>query len=478
MKRSSPESAHPATPESLSPDAPTSRMDGELEHELTTVPVHEVFLGPDELTHELHALAAEGAGTVRTIGHSREGRPIDCLTIGDGPQDAIVFGLPHPNEPIGGLTTLHLAARLGEGGALGLGSEFRWHLVPCVDPDGLALNAGWLDGPYTLTHYARHFYRPAGNEQVEWSFPFHYKRAIFDDVLPETRALMNLIDDTRPTLMCSLHNSELGGAYFYLSRQTPALYERLGQLPRRFGVDLHVGEPEAPFIKVLAEGVHLWAGAEEAYDYAESLGIDPLAVPSGSTSAAYAAQHGTLTLISELPYWRDPSAGDPSPGGARLDAALRRQADDIADVVTIMDSGLSKVDPANIAASPLLRASAYFSTALATVPASARARAERPENQREGSVAELRSIDDLADSFRLRYVGMLRRGLEELPDAVRPERILEYITERHETWLESAEQNHANQEVLPIRDLVAIQYGAILSAGEHLADPESIRADG
>ena len=341
--------------------------------------------------------------------------------------------------------------------------------MPCVDPDGLSLNAGWLGGPYTLPHYARHFYRPAGDEQVEWTFPFHYKRAAFDDVLPETRALMDLIDQTRPTLMCSLHNSELGGAYFYLSRPEPALYDALGRLPGRFGVDLHVGEPEAPVIQILADGIHLWPAAEAAYDYTESLGLDPVAVPSGSASSTYAARHGTLTLVSELPYWRDPSAGDTSPGGRRLDDALRRQADDVAEVVALMTRGLAAVPAADIAASPFLRASAYFGQALATVPASARARAAEPVNHREGTVAELRSVDDLADSFRLRYAGMLRRGLAALPDAVRPRSILTELTDRHESWLTQAEGGHAGLDVLPIRDLVAIQYGAILSAGRHLA---------
>ncbi len=157
---------------------------------------------------------------------------------------------------------------------------------------------------------------------------------------------------------------------------------------------------------------------------------------------------------------------------------MRRQAADIADVVALMARGLDHVPAADVDASPLLRASAYFREALATVPTSARRRAERPETRREGTVAELRSIEDVADSFRLRYAGMLRRGLEGLPDGVRPQEALADLAERHEAWLARATESHAGLDVLPIRDLVAIQYGAILSAGEHLTATAPSRTDG
>ena len=56
----------------------------------------------------------------------------------------------------------------------------RWHVVACIDPDGLRLNEGWLAGPFTRGHYLRHFYRSAGDEQIEWTFPVDHKAAYFD----------------------------------------------------------------------------------------------------------------------------------------------------------------------------------------------------------------------------------------------------------------------------------------------------------
>lgn len=52
----------------------------------------------------------------------------------------------------------------------------------------------WLKGPYTISNYTRGFFRPAGDEMVEWTFPIDYKTLHFHDVMPETQAVMDLID--------------------------------------------------------------------------------------------------------------------------------------------------------------------------------------------------------------------------------------------------------------------------------------------
>ena len=85
-----------------------------LEAELESVPEIEVFSTADELVDGLRALAERypGVTSLRRVGTSRLGDPLLCLTIGASDDNALVFGLPHPNEPIGGLSALHLARRL------------------------------------------------------------------------------------------------------------------------------------------------------------------------------------------------------------------------------------------------------------------------------------------------------------------------------------------------------------------------------
>ncbi len=204
----------------------------DLTRELGTVPEYDRFATVDEVNEYLTRVAAtyRGLASIDRIGTSRLGDPLLCLTVGDGDRDIVVAAGPHPNEPIGGLTVMHLATRLCEDPAVRHGA--RWHIVGCLDPDGTRLNEGWFAGPYTKAHYGRHFYRPAGDEQVEWTFPFTYKRSYFDRVLPETLALMRLIDRTRPAFLTTLHNGELGGVFYYLSRPEPELQTGAGRTPR------------------------------------------------------------------------------------------------------------------------------------------------------------------------------------------------------------------------------------------------------
>jgi hypothetical protein len=378
--------------------------------------------------------------------------------------------LPHPNEPIGGLTAVHLAERLASDGALRKELGHRWHVVACIDPDGLRLNERWLAGPFTREHYSRHFYRPAGDEQVEWTFPVDHKQAYFDAVLPETLALMRLIDATRPSLLGSLHNSELGGAYYYLTRPEPELHPVLQALPERFGIPLERGEPESPTSTVFADGIFSAMRLAEIYDEAEAAG-DPLPLGTGDTSDSYAAKYGTLCVVSELPYWRDPRVADTSPGTTSYAASLRAQADAIEEVGQLIVEGLDRVTGRLLVDSPFLRATSFFGPALLDGVAVTRRRAAEAGAERTATVAEEAGIADQVHSFRLRFVGMFWRCLEAEATVgnVRPEvlRLREEMAVRLDEWhAEAAGQVQA--EVIPIRSLVATQYGALLACARHL----------
>lgn len=443
-----------------------------LEDETATVPEHAAFLGPDALEDRLREIAAgsRGVATYRRAGTSRGGSPIGCLTVGEGDRDAVVFGLPHPNEPIGGLTAVHLAERMTADDGLRERLGHRWHIVACIDPDGLRLNEGWLAGPFTREHYLRNFYRPAGDEQVEWTFPVDHKRAYFDAVLPETVALMRLIDATRPSLLGSLHNSELGGAYYYLTRSEPDLHPVLQALPERFGIPLDRGEPESPTSKVFAEGIFSAMRLAEIYDEAEAAG-DPLPLGAGDTSDSYAARYGTLCIVSELPYWRDPRVADTSPGTTTYAAALAAQAGAIAEVGQLIVDGLDRVAGRLLVDSPFLRATKFFGPALLDGAAVTRRRAAEPVADRTATVAEEAGIADQVHSFRLRFVGMFWRCLEAEATVgnVRPEvlRLRDDLAARLDAWhVEAAAADKA--EVIAIRSLVATQYGALLACARHL----------
>ncbi|MFI7438358.1 M14 family zinc carboxypeptidase [Nonomuraea indica] len=447
-------------------------LDATLLSELDTVPGFDRFATVDEVHAVLTRLAADhpGVASLRRIGTSRLGDPLLCLTVGDGPRHAIVAAGPHPNEPIGGLTVSHLAMRLCEDAGLRRATGRTWHIVGCLDPDGTRLNEGWFAGPFTRTHYARHFYRPAGDEQVEWTFPFAYKRAYFDRVLPETLALMRLIDDTRPAFMTTLHNGETGGVFYYLNRPEPELQAVLKALPGRYGVPLHAGEPEHPSVRRLERAVYLAPRMQDAYDYLEALGQDPTEHIGGAASDSYIARYGTLGLTAEVPYWTSASADDTSPTGRLYRDLVRDQAAGLRAAFEVLDETLTAVAGDLVTRSPFLRASRSFVPMLAGMAATDEGRAGAPENERPATVAEVSSSRDLLHSMRLRFGGMLLRALEgELAvgngtPVIRAR--ARTLAETYARWCAEAESG-AEEEPIPIRHLVSIQYGAILAGAAH-----------
>jgi len=114
------------------------------------VPDYKAFHKVDELNASSEKLAHKYPDKVKLfeIGSSRKGEKIKALKIGRGEKAALLFGFPHPNEPIGSMTLEYLSWRLVEDRSLGK-LDFTWYIVKCIDPDGARLNEGWFEGPFT-----------------------------------------------------------------------------------------------------------------------------------------------------------------------------------------------------------------------------------------------------------------------------------------------------------------------------------------
>lgn len=140
------------------------------------VPDYKAFYAIDELNASSERLARKHPSKVDVfyIGRSRKGEGTKALRIGKGRKTALLFGFPHPNEPIGSMTLEYLSGRLAEDNTLDK-LDFTWYIIKCIDPDGARLNEGWFKGPYTPLNYALNYYRPPGYQQIEWTFPIEYK---------------------------------------------------------------------------------------------------------------------------------------------------------------------------------------------------------------------------------------------------------------------------------------------------------------
>lgn len=461
------------------PETPTEAPSGSpwVGH-AAEVPETDTYPGVDELLGSFRALAAAHPGLVRErrIGTSRLGEPLYCFTVGDpggaddDPADGrarnfVVVGGVHPNEPVGAVTSLHLATTLCRDAGLRETFGATWHIVPCVDPDGARLNEGWFATPFDKLAYGRNFYRPAYDEQVEWTFPFAYKDVYFDRVMPETFALMRLIDETRPRFLTTLHNGELGGVYYYLNRPMPELYPTLHAIPASFGIPLDTGEPEAPHIPRLAPAVYGCIEMEDAYEYLNSVGVDPAGEIAGASSAAYAARHGTLYLVTEVPHWTHPDADDDSPADEAYADVVRRRSRLLRETGEVLTGILAAASPHLTIASPFLRAVRAFVPSLGHAADAEAARAATLTDGRPATVAQRYGCDASVDSFRIRFGGMLLRalGAEVGAGTATPE-----VRRCHRDLLAVLEQWEAQAEAtagrpLPVSALAGIQYAAILA---------------
>ncbi|MFQ6100268.1 MAG: M14 family zinc carboxypeptidase [Anaerolineae bacterium] len=445
---------------------------------LNDVPDYQVFLTVDELKASTHQLANRYPDTVEIlpIGHSRQGDPIEAIKIGDGPRQALLFAMPHPNEPIGSMMLEYLSLRLAEDDALRESLGYTWYLVKCIDPDGTRLNEGWFKGPFSLENYARHYYRPPAYQQVAWTFPIDYKTLHFHGPLPETRALMALIEQVRPDFMYSLHNSDFGGVYFYLWEAAPPLYEPFHKLVESQGLPLHRGEPEMPYEVEYASAIYKDSSITAEYDYLEEqTGTDPAEIITGGTlSFEYVrAFCDPFTLICEMPYFYHPAISDTSTSDmVRRDAILQAIEEAKEDVSFLKEqyesvkSELTVPSPFRDAIEETLR------TFLAELAAEENWARTDPKTAEMATVAE--KFDNLViqRSDRLFGLGMFVRMLDAQIAATGESPSL---SSAREAAKESFEARAADLEaeldytVVPIQKLVRVQLGSALLAADYAA---------
>lgn len=283
------------------------------------IPNYETFLTVDELDESTFQLARDYPDRVEVtcVGHSRAGHPIQLIKIGHGSKNALVFACPHPNEPIGSLTVDFITRELASNEELEKELDYTWYFIKCIDIDGTKMNEGWFKGPFGITNYMHHYFRPAFRDQVEWTFPVQYKRLSFNSPIPETQVLMKLIDELHPEFMFSLHNLGFGGAYWYITKDIPELYPKFYEITKEMGVPLKLGEAEMPYCVEFAPAVFKMVKAKDSYDYTERFtDRDPAASTNyGTSSEDYANRDGkdhTMTFVCELPYFYSNKVDDTS----------------------------------------------------------------------------------------------------------------------------------------------------------------------
>lgn len=450
-------------------------------HVIEEVPDYQQFLTVDELDARTIDLARRYPNEVELIeaGRSTAGHPIYCLKIGNGSRNALAIGCPHPNEPIGSMTLEYLSERLAGDRAFREDLDYTWYIIKCSDPDGTALNEKWFKGPYTIYNYIRNFYRPASNRQVEWTFPIDYKRLSFHAPIAETRALIRLIDRIKPRFLYSLHNAGFGGAFWYISKEIPAIYEKLPEIAKRSRVPLNCGEAEVPFAQKLAPAVFKLINTKDMYEYyAKFAGASPEKfINFGTSSDDYANTVGnTCSLVCELPYFYDSRIHDESLSGIQRRDAILKNCDNTQKTIGFLSEQLDDVRSFLSNDNPFYAALGGFVDIMLKETAT-KAEWARNEHKLEGPAKVSELFDNLYVSqfYNLLFWGLFVRTNEyELAqpekDAVSAEklqhafRVSEEELQRQVSRLEA----ELSYSTIPIRTLVRIQLESGLLAAETL----------
>ena len=437
---------------------------------LNEIPYYKEFMTVDELNESSEKLVSEysNIAEIFEIGNARNGESIKCLKIGSGENNVLLFAFPHPNEPIGSMTLEYLSWKLVTDDEFRKSFNVTWYLIKCIDPFGARLNEGWFKGEWTPKKYALNYYRPPGFKQVEWTFPIEYKTLKFNKPVPETRALMKLIDNIKPIFMASLHNAGFCGAYFYLSDPLPKVYSKLHEVAGKFEIPIHLGEPEVPYVIKFADAIFKMPTVIETYEYyLKHSKRDPAEIiKSGASSDEYAKRvnRDVLTVVCEVPYIYDDRVANTTPIGIKRRDIILLGVKKRRKMYRELRKRLDLVEPYIDKESPFYESlSEFIRIGLESLKAEENWAKRDPSTDRQATVGE--AFDTIASNVY--FYGMLRYGLFY-------RLVEEKVKEVNELWkhykwalrkidfLNNEFNKLSEYKVIPIRNLVGVQLGTIL----------------
>ncbi len=446
----------------------------------SAIPEYDSFLTVDELRQRDEHLAAEYDHVeFDVVGESADGTEMWTLTLGEGDDTALMFAAPHPNEPIGCLTLDFLAHELADNASLRDAFDCQFVLMKAADPDGLQLNEGWFDGPFTLSNYAQNYYRPSTEEQVEWAFPFEHDDYAFGDPVPETEVLMDVIDTHEPGFIFSLHNAGFGGAYFFLSEPLPGLHETLQQIPGEHDIPLHLGEPEVPTVEEFDDVIYqLPTAMKMLKTYEEHGDRDPEELAPGANSYDYAQQvtdAPVVELLVELPYFSEPRITDQTELDESRESVLVDAYTDLIEFAEMLRDEYEAIEDL-LPDSRLKRAAGSLCVQGAGMLESQLewARSAEETNQ-PATVAQRMDAEYVMQFYFLPVLGMLLRVIDKAAMQADGEDYTALVETRRKLEREFHERmgtlvEELDYEPIPIQDLVAVQARAGLATLAHVQD--------
>jgi len=454
-----------------------------IEQIINRVPDYKEFLTVEEMDKNSKKLANKYPEIVEVfeMGKTRDNNSLYCLKIGKGSKNGLMFGCPHPNEPIGAMMLEYFTEELAKNKELRDKLDYTWYIIKSWDVDGTKLNENWFKGPYTLYNYSRNFFRPAGHQQVDWTFPVDHKNLHFHDTIPETKAMMKLIDEIKPKFIYSLHNAGFGGVYWYLTDDTKDIYEDLKNAAKKQNVPLNLGEPEAPYVEAYAPAVYKNLGIQQNYDYLEKYGIEhpEKVINAGTCSADYAMKLAdSFTMLTELPYFYEERITDLSEADITRKEAVLKSIEFDEEANEFVTETLKNIEEYLDGKNPFKLALDAFTDTKKSNEATRKMVEENKEFQRKATVAEKFDNLYIAKFYKMLSYGLLVRASEvEIEKMNESEKNTEKFKKLNEAFENSKKalkdlseylEKEINYQVVPIKKLVSIQLECGLIMADYL----------
>ena len=445
----------------------------DISNVLENIPDFKRYMTVDELHQRNADMVNEYPSKVELIdlGNSKNGEVIDCLKIGDGKYNAFIHGFPNCEEPYGGNLIDYLAEALIQDDQLREELDYTWYLVKCSDPDGARLNEGFQKGPHTPINFSLNYYRTPNFLTPESCFPYRFGPLNLNDPVPETKALMKVLDQIPMTFVSSLHMMKWGGITYEVPEPCELIYSGLWKLAKQFEVF-----PRKRLGTIYAPGIQYAAYLSPARGWLSqwskgNKNIEPI---SGCYIYEYGQQlnPNMFMMIPECCIWFDPRMWDDTPTDSTLGESLL-YAKDVSDDVNnfmlrIWNDALPYLEiesPFKIMMEEWMEPIIKRYTNVTNPPLRFD---ERIQNKR-ATRAEKVGVEGREDLYRMFYLGGLIRTFEtELKNSGSEK--LDNLSQEVMGKLQDYDNFlHDNYKVVahPIRNLVGMGIGSLLISTEY-----------
>jgi hypothetical protein len=437
---------------------------------LEGIPDYREYMGVDQLNASSEEMAENHPETVKRfeLGKSGNGEGIECLKIGGGNYKALVYGFPNPEEPLGGVLLEYFSKVLAEDEVLLKRLDYTWYIVKCIDPDGARLNEGYLKGPFTPLNFTKNYYRTPNSLTGEFNFPYRYGDLDFNNPLPETKALMRIMDETTLDFISSLHNMKWGGITYEVPGPCTELYPILYKLARDHNIFLRkrIGTTIAPGIQQAG-----YFTPVRNYVNARAAGKGPLEEITGAYIYEYAQLRNpeVFMMVPECCLWYDERMWDDAPSDTSLQDVVEYSREVGSETRKFLLSIYDKAEPLLSGPSPFREMMKEHIDGIrnpVTVVSDPSPVISKNRLKQLATVAEKVGMEGRADVYRIFYLGGLIRMLDhEISHGSGSKGKLqehkEQASGKLEEWNAIIGEKY-DVKAWPIRDLLGMNLGSIL----------------